>query len=99
MQRRSAGLLRRRQTRPRRGKGNEMVGMVLSQQPLDSMVVAIPDDRSASQDGVGVPSPGSEGSCSSCGACIEHDAALCPWCGRAALKDAIFDSEGTSTWR
>jgi hypothetical protein len=37
--------------------------------------------------------PGSNASCSSCGCQIEHDVALCPWCGRVVLSDVMLSSE------
>jgi hypothetical protein len=75
---------------PHRGKGDEMIGMILNP-PVDS-ISAVSGDRSGSPDGLEAPSPGPEESCYSCGARMEHDVPLCPWCGRAALEDAVFDA-------
>jgi hypothetical protein len=70
-----------------------MIGIILNQ-PVDSITVGVSGNRRGSQTGLEVPSPGPEEPCISCGARIEHHAALCPSCGRAVLKDVLFDSEG-----
>jgi hypothetical protein len=69
-----------------------MVGTVVTLQPADSIGIGIAGDGSAGQRGLEAPNPGSEASCSSCGASIELAAALCPWCGRVVLKDAVAGS-------
>jgi hypothetical protein len=70
-----------------------MIGMILNQ-PVDSIAVGVSGDRRGSQTGLEAPSPGPEEPCASCGVRIGHHAALCPWCGRAVLRDVLFDSEG-----
>ena len=69
-----------------------MVGTIVNAQFAHSIRIGIAGDVSAGQEGLEAPSPGSEASCSSCGAHVEYDAALCPWCGRVVLKDAVFSS-------
>ena len=72
-----------------------MIGMILNQ-PIDSISVGVPGDRRGSQTGLEASSPELEESCSSCGARIGDHAALCPWCGRAVLKDVVLDSAGAA---
>ena len=74
---------------PPRGKGDEMIGMIFDP-PVDS-ISAVSGDRAGSPDGLEAPSRPEE-SCYSCGARMEHDVPLCPWCGRAVLEDAVFDA-------
>ena len=73
-----------------------MVGTVFDEQPVGSIMVGVSHDGSAGQEGLEVQSLASGGSCTSCGARIGHDAALCPWCGRVVLHDPVFDSDGAS---
>ncbi len=69
-----------------------MVGTVINERPVDSIRIA--GEGPAGQKDLEELPPGSEESCSSCGARIEHEASRCPWCGRVVLKDAVLDSNG-----
>ena len=68
-----------------------MDGTIVNERPVDPIVVGVSGGVSARREGLEGPPPGSEESCSSCGARFEHDASRCPWCGRAVLKDAVFE--------
>jgi predicted amidophosphoribosyltransferase len=70
-----------------------MIETMVNQQPLDPIEVGRFNDPLPRLRSVAYRHAGSRGSCSSCGNQTGRDAALCPWCGRVALKDAASDPE------
>jgi len=71
-----------------------MVGTVEMEQHAGAIQMEIAGDLSAGRRPLEMPAADSGASCASCGAGIEHDAALCSSCGRVVVKDAVFGSDG-----
>jgi len=76
-----------------------MIEKMVSQRPLDRIEVGHFSDPRPGVRVVGPSRAGSRASCSSCGNQTGRDAALCPWCGRVALKDAASDPEASGMRR